>query len=226
MLPYIDASIFGEETMPLFIGIAGGSGSGKTTVAKNIKQAFSNDERVVIIEMDSYYNDLSGKTIAEREKNNYDVPDAIDFPLLRQQLNDLKANKPVKKPIYDFVTHSRRKETELIEPADIVILEGIMTFHDEKVRNMHDIKIFVDTDADIRLMRRIRRDMEQRGRSFEEIRERYFTMVRPAYRDFVKPTMRFADLVIPEGGQNFVAIDIMVSKISHWLSDKEKSAKK
>ena len=124
------------------------------------------------------------------------------------------------------MTHSRKQETELIEPADIVILEGIMTFHDEKVRNMLDIKIFVDTDADIRLLRRIRRDMEQRGRSFDEIRERYFTMVRPAYRDFVKPTMRFADLVIPEGGQNSVAIDIMVSKIAHWLSDKEKSAKK
>lgn len=212
--------------MPLFIGIAGGSGSGKTTVAKNIKQAFSNDERVVIIEMDSYYKDLSDKTLAEREKNNYDIPDAIDFPLLQQQLNDLKANKPINKPIYDFVTHSRKKESELIEPADIIVLEGIMTFHDEKVRNMLDIKIFVDTDADIRLMRRIRRDMEQRGRSFEEIRERYFTMVRPAYRDFVKPTMRFADLVIPEGGQNSVAIDIIVSKISHWLSDKEKSAKK
>ncbi|MBQ3368806.1 uridine kinase [bacterium] len=215
-----------EVNMPLFIGIAGGSGSGKTTVAKNIKQAFSNDERVVIIEMDSYYKDLSGKTLAEREKNNYDIPDAIDFPLLRQQLADLKANKAVKKPIYDFVTHSRKQETELIEPADIIVLEGIMTFHDEKVRNMLDIKFFVDTDADIRLMRRIRRDMEQRGRSFEEIRERYFTMVRPAYRDFVKPTMRFADLVIPEGGQNSVAIDIIVSKISHWLSDKEKSAKK
>lgn len=212
--------------MPLFIGIAGGSGSGKTTIAKNIKQAFSTDERVVIIEMDSYYKDLSEKSLSEREKNNYDIPDAIDFPLLRCQLDDLKANRAINKPIYDFVTHSRRKETELIEPADIVILEGIMTFHDEKVRDMLDIKIFVDTDADIRLMRRIRRDMEQRGRSFEEIRERYFTMVRPAYCDFVNPTRRFADLVIPEGGQNSVAIDIIVSKISHWLSDKEKSLKK
>ena len=115
--------------------------------------------------MDSYYKDLSDKTLAEREKNNYDIPDAIDFPLLQRQLNDLKENRPINKPIYDFVTHSRKKESELIEPADIVVLEGIMTFHDETVRNMLDIKIFVDTDADIRLMRRIRRDMGSSGRS-------------------------------------------------------------
>lgn len=211
--------------MPLFIGIAGGSGSGKTTVARNIKQAFSKDERVAIIEMDSYYKDLSGKTMEEREKNNYDIPDALDFALLEHDLACLKENKAIEKPIYDFVTHSRRKETVRIEPADIIVLEGILTFHNKEVRDLLDIKIFVDTDADIRLLRRIRRDMDERGRPFDEIRERYVTMVRPAYRDFVEPTVRFADLVIPEGGQNLIAIDLIVAKISHWLSNKGNAAK-
>ncbi|HSW59320.1 MAG TPA: uridine kinase, partial [bacterium] len=167
--------------MPLFIGIAGGSGSGKTTIARKIKKSFSKGERVIILEMDSYYKDLHGKSFEEREKNNYDIPDAIDFELLEKQLKTLLENKPVSKPVYDFTIHLRKDETELVEPADIIILEGILTFHKKEIRDLLDIRIFVDTDADIRLLRRIRRDMEQRGRSFEEIRERYSCMVRPAY---------------------------------------------
>jgi uridine kinase len=175
------------EKMPLIIGIAGGSGSGKTTIAKNIKSAFSKDERVVIIEMDSYYRDFSDLSLSQRELINYDSPDA----------------------------------TEKVEPADIIILEGIMTFYKKEIRNLLDIKIFVDTDADIRVLRRIKRDMEQRGRSFDEIRERYYTMVRPAYRDFVRPTIQYSDIVIPEGGANHVAIDMITCKIHHWLDDKK-----
>lgn len=207
--------------MPLFIGIAGGSGSGKTTIAKNIKSAFSKDERVVIIEMDSYYKDFSSMDLHHRELINYDIPDAIDFELLRKDLTKLKNNIAIDKPIYDFVIHLRQKETIRIEPADIIILEGIMTFHNKELRELLDIKIFVDTDADIRVLRRIKRDMESRGRSFEEIRERYYSMVRPAYRDFVKPTKQFSDIVLPEGGATHVAIDMIVSKIHHWLSDKK-----
>ena len=207
--------------MPLFIGIAGGSGSGKTTIARKIKKSFSKGERVIILEMDSYYKDLHGKSFEEREKNNYDVPDALDFELLEKQLKTLLENKPIQKPVYDFTIHLRKEETELVEPADIIILEGILTFHKKEIRDLLDIRIFVDTDADIRLLRRIRRDMEQRGRSFEEIRERYSCMVRPAYRDFVKPTIQHSHLVIPEGGQDFVAIDMIVSKITHWLMEKK-----
>ena len=206
--------------MPLFIGIAGGSGSGKTTIAKNIKSKFSKNERVVILEMDSYYKDFSDLEFKDREVINYDLPQALDFKLLKRQLSDLKKMRSIEKPAYNFVKHLREKNTVHIEPADIVILEGIMTFHKKTLRDLLDIKVFVDTDADIRLLRRIRRDMEQRGRSFDEIRERYYKMVRPAYRDFVKPTIQFSDIVIPEGGQNHVAIDMIVSKIYHWLSEK------
>jgi len=206
--------------MPLFIGIAGGSGSGKTTIAKNIKSKFSKDERVVIIEMDSYYKDFSDLEFKDREVINYDLPKALDFGLLNEHLCQLKQMKAIEQPIYNFVKHLREKNTVHVEPADIVILEGIMTFHRKELRELLDIKIFVDTDADIRLLRRIKRDIEQRGRSFDEIRDRYSRMVRPAYRDFVKPTIQFSDLVIPEGGQNGVAIDMIVSKICHWLSEK------
>lgn len=205
--------------MSLLIGIAGGSGSGKTTIARKIQKSFSKGERVLILEMDSYYKDLHGKSFQERENNNYDVPGALDFELLEKQLKALLENKPINKPLYDFTTHLRKEETELVKPADIIILEGILTFHKKEIRDLLDIRIFVDTDADIRLLRRIRRDMEQRGRSLEEIRERYSSMVRPAYRDFVKPTIQHSHLVIPEGGQDFVAIDMIVSKISHWLSE-------
>ena len=207
--------------MPLIIGIAGGSGSGKTTIAKNIKSAFSKDERVVIIEMDSYYRDFSNLSLSQREHINYDSPDSIDFELLEKHLADLKNNITIQKPEYDFVIHLRKKATEKVEPADIIILEGIMTFYKKEIRNLLDIKIFVDTDADIRVLRRIKRDMESRGRSFDEIRERYYTMVRPAYRDFVRPTIQYCDIVIPEGGANHVAIDMIVSKIHHWLDDKK-----
>lgn len=205
--------------MPLFIGIAGGSGSGKTTIAKNIKSKFSKDERVVIIEMDSYYKDFSDLEFKDREKINYDLPKALDFGLLHEHLRLLREMKAIEKPIYNFVKHLRDKNTIHVEPADIVILEGIMTFHRKELRELLDIKVFVDTDADIRLLRRIRRDMEQRGRSFDEIRDRYSRMVRPAYREFVKPTLQFSDIVIPEGGNNNVAIDMIVSKICHWLSE-------
>lgn len=205
--------------MPLIIGIAGGSGSGKTTIAKNIKSAFSKDERVVIIEMDSYYRDFSNLNLNQREHINYDSPDSIDFELLEKHLRDLKSNIAIEKPVYDFVIHLRKKTTERVEPADIIIIEGIMTFYKKEIRDRLDIKIFVDTDADIRVLRRIKRDMESRGRSFEEIRERYYTMVRPAYRDFVRPTIQYSDIVIPEGGANHVAIDMITCKIHHWLSE-------
>ncbi len=207
--------------MPLVIGLAGGTGSGKTTVARSIKSAFSKNERVAIIEMDSYYKSFSHIPFDDRGDINYDHPDSIDFHLIKEQLSSLIQGKTIDKPVYDFVNHTRSDEIEKIEPADIIIFEGILAFFSKEIRELLSIKIFIDTDADIRILRRIRRDMEVRGRTFESVRKQYYDTVRPMHNLYVEPSKQFADIVIPEGGNYDIAIDMIVSKIKHWLSERK-----
>ena len=202
---------------PLTIGIAGGTGSGKTTVAHNVVEGLPLDS-VVIIEHDDYYRDRSDLTLEERARLNYDHPDALDNALLLEHLMELRAGRPVELPVYDYATHTRRPERRRVEPRPVVILEGILVFVDPSIRALLDIKIFVDTDADIRIMRRIRRDMETRGRDFASVRKQYYETVRPMHLQFVEPSKRWADLIIPEGGANDVALDILLGKLLHVLS--------
>jgi uridine kinase len=196
----------------LVVGIAGGTGSGKTTVAKTIAASLPAG-RVALFELDAYYRDLPELQPEERAKINFDHPDALEIDLLVEHLDALKAGEGVDVPVYDFKTHRRRPECRRVEPAPVVLVEGILVFVDPRVRERLDMKIFVDTDTDIRVFRRIRRDMEQRGRSFESIREQYYKTVRPMHLQFVEPSKRWADLIIPEGGNNRVALDLIVSKL-------------
>ncbi|MBC7087236.1 MAG: uridine kinase [Tissierellales bacterium] len=198
---------------PIIIGIAGGTGSGKSTVTNEIYKAIT-DKNVVVIEQDSYYKDQSDLSFEERVKTNYDHPFAFDNQLLISHLKKLINWESIEKPIYDFENHNRKKETILVEPKDIIILEGILILYDEELRKMMDIKIFVDTDADVRVIRRINRDMNFRGRTLESVINQYMNTVRPAHLQFVEPTKRYADIIIPEGGYNKVAIDIIVTKIN------------
>ncbi len=206
---------------PILIGITGGTGSGKSTVAQEIFNSLP-EKNIVIIEQDSYYKDQSHLTFEERIKTNYDHPLAFDNDLLIKHLNDLLEGKAIEKPIYDFETHNRKKETVRVEPKDIIILEGILILDDERIRNLLDIKIFVDTDADIRIIRRITRDIKERGRTLESVIEQYLTTVRPAHMQFIEPSKKYADIIIPEGGYNKVAIDLMVTKIKSIIAQKQK----
>lgn len=201
---------------PLLIGITGGTGSGKSTVAKSICESLPK-QNVVIIEQDSYYKDQSHLTPEERIKTNYDHPFAFDTELLISHLKILIDNKPIEKPLYDFTVHNRRKETQKIEPKDVIILEGILVLDSPEIRKLLDIKIFVDTDADVRIIRRVVRDMKERGRSLDSVIKQYMDVVKPMHNEFIEPTKRYADIIIPEGGYNKVAIDIMVAKIKSIL---------
>lgn len=196
----------------LVIGIAGGTGSGKTTVARAIGSALPSD-RVSMIEYDAYYRDRPDLDDEARAQLNFDHPDSLESELLVRQLQELKSGNGVDVPIYDFKTHRRRTEVHRVEPTPVIILEGILVFVEPAVRELLDIKIFVDTDADIRIFRRIRRDMEQRGRTFESVREQYYKTVRPMHVQFVEPSKRWADLIIPEGGNNRVALDLILAKL-------------
>lgn len=196
----------------LVIGIAGGTGSGKTTVARAIGSSLPQD-RVSMIEYDAYYRDRPDLTEDDRARLNFDHPDALESALLVEHLRELKAGNAVDVPIYDFKTHRRREESHRVLPTPVIILEGILVFVEPAVRELLDIKIFVDTDADIRIFRRIRRDMEQRGRTFESVREQYYKTVRPMHMQFVEPSKRWADLIIPEGGNNRVALDLILAKL-------------
>ncbi len=204
---------------PIIIGIAGGTGSGKSTVTNEIYKAIT-DKNVAVIEQDSYYKDQSDLSFEERVKTNYDHPFAFDNQLLINHLRKLINWEPIEKPIYDFENHNRKKETILVEPKDIIILEGILILYDEELRNMMDIKIFVDTDADVRVIRRINRDINYRGRTLESVINQYMNTVRPAHLQFVEPTKRYADIIIPEGGYNRVAIDIIVTKVNDIIRQK------
>ena len=200
----------------LVVGIAGGTGSGKTTVAKTIGAALP-EQGVAMIEFDAYYRDRPDLGLEERAKINFDHPEALEIELLVEHLDRLKAGAGVDVPIYDFKAHRRLAESRRVEPARVVLVEGILVFVDHRVRDRLDMKIFVDTDADIRVFRRIRRDMEHRGRSFESIRDQYYKTVRPMHLQFVEPSKRWADLIIPEGGNNKVALDLIISKLESVL---------
>lgn len=196
----------------LCVGLAGGSGSGKTTFAHRIADGIP-PEAVALIPHDHYYRDHPNKSFEDRAQLNFDHPDALETSLLVQHLEHLRAGNPIERPIYDFTTHRRREETVRIEPRPIIIVEGILTFVDPRLRACFDIKVWVDTDADIRLMRRIRRDIEERGRDFASVRRQYYDTVRPMYDEFVGPSRRTADLIIPEGGANRVALDLILARL-------------
>ncbi len=198
---------------PLLIGIAGGSGSGKSTVARNVASAL-HDASVAFIDMDAYYLDHGHLPLEERKKVNWDHPNAFDWDLLVGQLEQLGGGRPIEKPVYDFVVHARRAETVRIPPADVVVIDGILLLTDPRVRDLCDVKIFVDADADVRLIRRIKRDMTKRGRPLAEILEQYLSTVQPMHLEFVEPSKRYADVIVPRGGHNPVAIEMIAAKIA------------
>ncbi|MDN9010841.1 uridine kinase [Brevibacillus laterosporus] len=204
---------------PVLIGVAGGSGSGKTTVARELYRQFK-DESVLMIEQDSYYKDQSYMTMDERVKTNYDHPFAFDNDLLLTHLHELLNYRAIEKPQYDFKEHTRAATTVCVQPADVIILEGMLILEDQRIRDMMDIKVFVDTDADVRIVRRIQRDIEERGRSLDSVVQQYLNVVRPMHLQFIEPTKRYANIIIPEGGYNKVALDLLSTKIHNILHDK------
>ena len=203
---------------PLLIGIAGGSASGKTTIAQCLKAEFEQTRSVVIIREDDYYKDQSQKTMAERVKTNYDHPFAFDHALMIEQIDALLAGQAIEKPVYDFVQHTRSTVTEVIEPCDVVVLEGLFVLEEPELRKRLNIKVYVDTDADIRFIRRLLRDVEERGRTLQSVVNQYTETVRVMHEQFIEPSKRYADVIIPEGGSNVVAIDLLKTKISSNIS--------
>lgn len=198
---------------PLIIGIAGGTASGKSTVAQSIYKKYAETKSVIIIKQDDYYKDQSHLTMEERVRTNYDHPLAFDNELLVKHLDMLRNGLPIEKPTYDFVNHTRSSVTEYIEPADVIILEGLFVLESEFIRDRLDIKIFVDTEADIRFIRRLKRDIEDRGRTLDGVITQYTTTVKVMHDLFIEPSKRYAHVIIPEGGNNTVAIDLLITKI-------------
>ncbi|WP_075982393.1 uridine kinase [Bacillus massilinigeriensis] len=207
------------ERKPVVIGVAGGSGSGKTSVTKAIYDWF-HGHSILMLEQDYYYKDQSHLPYEERLKTNYDHPLAFDTDLLIEHLKKLLNYEPIQKPVYDYAIHTRSNKVINVEPKDVIILEGILVLEDERLRNLMDIKLFVDTDADLRIIRRLMRDIKERGRSMDSVIEQYVSVVRPMHNQFIEPTKRYADIIIPEGGHNHVAIDLMVTKIQTILEQK------
>jgi uridine kinase len=201
---------------PLIIGVAGGSGSGKSTVARNVAAALG-DASVAFIDMDAYYQDYSHLPLEERKAINWDHPNAFDWDLLVRQLAELAAGQLIDKPVYDFHAHVRSEAVVRVPPADVIVVDGILLFVDQRVRDLCDVKVFVDADSDVRLIRRIRRDMVKRGRPLAEILDQYLTTVQPMHLEFVEPSKRYADVIMPRGGHNPVAIEMIVAKISQRL---------
>ena len=205
---FVAISAFAKPSV--LIGIAGGTGSGKTTLAKKIHQAFP---EAVLISQDSYYRDLSLLSLKERDKVNFDHPNSLEFTLLKKHLIDLKNGLVIEQPIYNFHLHAREKETIWTEPANIILVEGILLLAAPEVRDLFDIKIFVDTDEDIRVLRRIDRDIKERSRDFTSVVEQYFVTVKPMHDAFVEPSKQYADIIIPGGKSNQVAIDLILTKL-------------
>ena len=204
---------------PVVIGVTGGSGSGKTSVTMAIYDHFKGHS-ILMLEQDFYYKDQGHLPYEERLKTNYDHPLAFDNDLLIEHIEKLLRREPIDKPVYDYSMHTRSREVIRIEPKDVIILEGILVLEDERLRNLMDIKLYVDTDADLRIIRRLMRDIKERDRTIDSVIEQYVNVVRPMHNQFIEPTKRYADLIIPEGGHNHVAIDLMVTKIQTILEQK------
>ena len=205
----------------LIIGIAGGSGSGKTTVVREIARRMSPHEHVTVIPQDSYYKDQGHLSMEERQALNFDHPDSIDWDLLVEQLRDLKAGKAIDQPTYSYITCTRQEETVHVEPSDIIIVEGILIFTCKELMDELDIKVFVDADDDDRLMRVITRDIVERGKNVEWVIDRYTKTVKPMYLQFIAPSKRYADIIVPQGGHNKVAINVLLSGIKKMAKEKE-----
>jgi uridine kinase len=201
---------------PVVIGVAGGTGSGKTTVAREILRRAGTDQ-ISLIQHDAYYKDLSDLPPAQRAMQNFDHPDALDNSLLIAHLRELKANRSVEVPVYDFTTHTRTRETLCVEPHRVILVEGILIFADAALRRLMDVKIYVDTDADIRFIRRLERDIAERDRTMDSVIRQYLATVRPMHQEFVEPSKRYADVIIPEGGFNEVAMEMIAARIKALL---------
>ncbi|HEY8021181.1 MAG TPA: uridine kinase [Thermoanaerobaculia bacterium] len=199
------------------MGVAGGTGSGKTTVARAILDAVG-PQRIAFLEQDSYYRDVPWKSDTELRDHNFDHPDALDGDLLTAHVAALKAGRPIEVPIYDFVGHRRTGDTRRVEPRPVVLLEGILLFVEPALRALLDFKLYVDTDADLRLIRRLRRDLAERGRSVGDVLHQYLATVRPMHLEFVEPSKRWADLILPEGGENRAALDMVVARVEQLLA--------
>lgn len=205
-----------QHHRPVVIGVTGGSGSGKTTVSKAIYNQLSG-QSLLILQQDSYYNDQSDMTMAERHAVNYDHPLAFDTDLMIEQIKQLLAYQPIEKPVYDYEAYTRSTETIHQDPRDVIIVEGVLILDDQRLRDLMDIKVFVDTDDDIRIIRRIQRDIKERGRTLDSVINQYLATVKPMYHQFVEPTKRYADIIVPEGGENEVAIDLLTTKVRSIL---------
>lgn len=201
------------------IGIAGGTASGKSTLSKKIYEESSKYGSVALIKFDDYYKRLDHLSLEERAKVNYDHPNSFDIDLALSQLEDLKKGKSIQKPIYDFTIHNRKDETVTIEPCNVIILEGILIFAIPELLNLFDVKIFVDTPDDIRFIRRLNRDIKKRGRDLDSVISQYLTTVRPMHHTFVEPSKKYADIIVPEGGKNVVALDFIVTKVLKLLNN-------
>jgi uridine kinase len=207
-----------DKLHPLIIGIAGGSGSGKTTVAQAILQRVG-PERISFLQHDAYYKDLSGLPPVQRAELNFDHPNSLDNDLLIRHIKQLRKGLPVQVPIYDFSTHSRTDKNYVVQPRGVILVEGILIFVEPDLRQLFDVKIFVDTDSDLRFIRRIQRDISERGRTSESVIKQYLSTVRPMHLEFVEPSKRYADIIIPEGGFNAAALDILVARIETMLPE-------
>ncbi|MGM0125485.1 uridine kinase [Enterococcus sp. AZ194] len=205
------------KSKPIIIGVTGGSGSGKSSVSRAILNHFP-DHSIMMLEHDSYYKDQSHLSFEERLTTNYDHPFAFDTDLLIEHLGQLLNYESIEKPVYDYVAHTRSEVTIIQEPKEVIILEGILILEDERLRDLMDIKLYVDTDDDIRIIRRIKRDMEERGRTLDSIIQQYLTVVKPMYHQFIEPTKRYADVIVPEGAENHVAIDLITTKVATYLN--------
>lgn len=203
---------------PIIIGIAGGSASGKTLISKRLKKSFESSNSVIIIKQDDYYLDQSHMEMQERIKTNYDHPFAFDNDLLVNHLKQLMQRLSIEKPTYDFVNHTRSSVIEHVESADVIVIEGLFVLEHEPLRELCDIKVFVETEADVRFIRRLSRDVHQRGRSLDSVIEQYMKTVRVMHEQFIQPSKKFADVIIPEGGKNDVAIDLLTTKISSIIN--------
>lgn len=208
-----------KKDKPIVIGVTGGSGSGKTSVSRAILETLPNHS-ILLFEQDSYYKDQSQLSFEQRLNTNYDHPLAFDTDLLIEQLEQLMMYQSIEKPIYDYEAHTRSSEVIHQEPKEVIIVEGILILEDERLRDLMDIKVYVDTEDDIRIIRRIKRDMEDRGRSLDSVIDQYLSVVKPMHQQFIEPTKKYADIIIPEGGKNQVAIDLLTTKVRSIFESK------